>query len=176
MTEATPMAAGPTMKRPGSAMTRMRRGSLASAARIGAQKRTMSAAGWHVVDRKSAADVERVERAEPLAPRRGEQPGAGLDRLDVLVRVRRLRADVKGQSAHRRCQAPPPPARARARPPGRSRTCATDRTPRPGFETTRAAAARLDRRARELAHLVRIVGDEGAHAEVKRVADVALAT
>src|SRR5581483_1045825 len=54
-----------------------------------------------VVDRKAAADVEGVERAE-LRPATGRHElGARLDRLDVLGRVRCLRSDMERQSAHR---------------------------------------------------------------------------
>ena len=40
------------------------------------------------------------KRAELLAPRLPQQPRAGLDGLDVLERIGRLRADVEGKPAH----------------------------------------------------------------------------
>ena len=46
MTLETEIAAGAAMKRPGSAITRMRFGRPLSALRIGAQKRPMSGTGW----------------------------------------------------------------------------------------------------------------------------------
>ena len=85
-----------------------------------------------VVDREAAADVQRVEDAELLAPRRGDQPGARL-------RSPRRACSASGvweptwkesparQAEHRRRGAP-----AAEGPPGRSRTCATGRTTAPG--------------------------------------------
>src|SRR6185437_11454374 len=53
-----------------------------------------------VVDRKSAADVERIKRTELLPARGGHELGASMQRLDVFGRVARLRADMERQSAH----------------------------------------------------------------------------
>ena len=113
-----------------------------------AQRRAEAADVLHrlrVVDGKAAADVERVERAEPLAARRGQQPRARLDGLDVLGGIGGLRADVEGQPAHVDAELAPPAAPAPARPPDRSRTCATGRTPRPGLrnETRSSSCAAL---------------------------------
>ena len=111
-----------------------------------AQRRTEAADVLHrlrVVDRKAAADVERVEaRRASRARAAAMQLRAGLERLDVLGGIRGLRADVERQPAHLDAQVGRQRAPAPAGPPDRSRTCATGRTPRPGRGTTRAAAAR----------------------------------
>ena len=61
-------------------------GSLASAARIGAQKRPMSATFCAYSMGKAAADVERVEHAQLLALGRGDELAAGLDGLRRVCR------------------------------------------------------------------------------------------
>ena len=143
----------------------------------GAQRRAEAADVLHrlrVVDREAAADVERVEAAELLAPRRRQQLRAGLERLDVLGGIADLRADVERQPAHLDAQVG---RQARQR----------QQVLRVAAELARQVAHRAGRaerdaqqqlacpaQARELAHLVGVVGDEGAHAEVERVGDVRL--
>ncbi len=83
------------MKRPGSASTRTRRGSLTECGADGRAEFADIHGVLQVVDRKAAADIERIERAEPLAARAGEQPRARRDRLHVLERIGSLGADVK---------------------------------------------------------------------------------
>ena len=121
----------------------------ASPARDGSARRSclMSSARVRVVDRKAAADVERVAGAEPLAPRGGQQLRAGLDRLDVLEPRRRPASRRGTKSPHVDAQCGGQPRQRRAPPPDRSRTCATDRTPRRGCGTRRAAAATRARRS-----------------------------
>src|SRR5476651_2079699 len=99
MTEETPIAAGPTIKRPGSAMMRTPR-----QFRKRSSDRRAEAPDVEdllvVRDRKSATDVERIENAQAFATRRGEKPCARANCLDVLGRIGSLRADVKRQAAH----------------------------------------------------------------------------
>ena len=133
----------------------------------------MSCTGCAVVDGEAAADVERVEAAELLAPRQPQQLRAGLERLDVLGGIADLRADVERQPAHvdaqvGRQRAPAPAASSGSQPNLRDRSHTA-----PGARNeTRSSRLACARQVRELAHLVGVVGDEGAHAEVERVGDV----
>ena len=128
-----------------------------------------------VLDGKAAADIERVEHAELLAPGRGDELAAGLDGLDVFAGVTRLRTDVERQPANR--------DRELARQPRE-----LEQVFRIATELSRQVAhgaGRAERHAQqqlalvaiglELAHLVGIVGDEDLHAEMQRVADVDVA-
>ena len=133
---------GPAMKRPGSAMTRTRRGRrlqrLPDRAAELADRRHFAA----IRNRKAAADVEHVEFGEPARVRAVDDFGAGADGLDVFRRVGHLRADVERQAPARARRGCARVRAAAARRPARNRTCATGRPPRTDCGTTRAAAAR----------------------------------
>ena len=132
--------------------------------------------GLVVGHRETAADVEHVERRQAGQQRLGDEVRAGLDRLDVLGRIGRLRTDVERQAAHAHAQ----PARRLDQAEHRARLAAEL------LATGRQTAFGLRKRdaqqqlgalavAHELADLVRVVGDERRHAEAQRVADVAVA-
>src|SRR5690606_3796652 len=128
-----------------------------------------------VCDRKASTDVEDLERGQPCEQAFRDQVRAGANRLDVLGRIGRLRADVEGQSAHadteppRELDAPQHgirlAAELRRQIDHGARTA--KRHPQEQLRTLAIAYALLD--------LVLIVGDERRGAESERVADVAVA-
>ena len=160
------------MKRPGSAITRMRFGS-ASAPR-GSARRNAGSAGRA---RRSRSENRRrcracrTRRASRAAP--GDQRRAGLDRLGVLAWVLGLQPTWND----RPCTGTPTrgrePRAGQSR--GRSRTCATGRRLRRGCGTRPNSSSASVGIGPRTSHLVRVVGDEHAHAARQRRADVGVA-
>ena len=115
-----------------------------------------------VVDREAAADVERVERAELLAPRLRQQPGAGLDGLDMLER-HPAPASRRGTTSPRTwiAELARQPRQLECRSSG-SQPNLRDRSHDRAGAAERHAQQQLGlvAVAPELAHLIRVVGDE----------------
>src|SRR6185312_6654530 len=131
--------------------------------------------GLHVVDREATADVERVAGAELFLARFGEQLAARLDGFDVLARIGGLRTHMERQAAYVHAK---PRREAGQRygvfrvAPELARQIAhrTGAAERHAQQQLRAPGVRL-----ELAHFIGVVGDEDAHAEFERVANIAVA-
>ncbi|MEJ0006398.1 MAG: hypothetical protein WDM77_08550 [Steroidobacteraceae bacterium] len=87
MTLATPMAAGPAMKRPGSAMTRMPLGKFHQLLSDRCAE-ALDIRHWRaIVNREATADIQSIQRPQFLAACRGHESGTGLDGLDMLGRI-----------------------------------------------------------------------------------------
>jgi hypothetical protein len=131
--------------------------------------------GFQVVDRESAADVERVERAEPAGGSRVDETRAGPDRLHVHVGPRDLRTHVEREAG----DADARPRRQRDEIERRRRVAAE----LPGQVDDRRAAAERHAQQQphafairhELGDLVRVVDDESRDAVLERMADVGVA-
>jgi hypothetical protein len=147
---------------------------LARAARIGAQNSSIGHRGLRVVHRKAAANVQNPQGL-PAARRRAHQFPAHADGLDIHVRPRRLRTDVKRQSIDLQAQL------------ARELEQAGDRL-RFAAEFSRQVAQRIGAVERdanqqrcpiaelhELAQFVRIIDDEALDAVGQRGTNVAVA-
>ncbi len=117
-----------------------------SAARIGAQNSPIGIAALEVVDRKSPADIQRIERAPAL-----RAPGCSSSRQTSIASTClpgavRLRSDVERQALDIDAAARAASVQQSGAPlADRSRICATGRRPLRGCGTTRGSAARRGR-------------------------------
>jgi|GEM_PF-4602784 len=125
--------------------------------------------------RKTAADVEHVERRQAGEQRLGHQIRARTNRFDILGRIARLRAHVEGQAAHADAEA----ARELDQPEHGARLAAE--LLRQIDDCVRATEGNAQQElgtlaiAHELLDLVGVVRDERRHAVAQRIADVAVA-